>query len=138
MHLGFAKRSRWGLTYAIERYCGIRINNKDKTTRSLLVAEAQRAQVYQVDQAWKVFLIFVYSNLFTSGSISTWRVAERFFVEFLGFFFNNTSSCYLMFASLFLYSLYFTFIVYCLCSCTRVVLVYCTSFTLVLYLDKLE
>ena len=37
------------------------------------------------------FLIFVYSYLFTSGSISTWRVAERFFVEFFGFLFDNTS-----------------------------------------------
>ena len=57
-------------------------------------------------------------------------------IEFFGFFFDNTSSCYLMFASLFLYSLYFTFIVYCLCSCTRVVPIYCASFTLIPHLDK--
>ena len=60
------------------------------------------------------FLLFVYSNLFTSGSISTWRVAEKFFTEFFGFLFDNTFWCYLVFASLLPYSLNFTllFIVY--------------------------
>ena len=59
-------------------------------------------------------LLFVYSNLFTSGSISTWRIAERFFVEFFNFLFNNTSWCYLIFTSLFPYScaLLFLFIVH--------------------------
>ena len=37
-------------------------------------------------------LIFMNSNLFTSGSISTWRVVERFFIEYFGFLFDNTSS----------------------------------------------
>ena len=40
-------------------------------------------------------------TLFTSGSISTWRVAERFFAEFFSFLFDNTSQCYFVFASLF-------------------------------------
>ena len=43
----------------------------------------------------------MYSNLFTIGSISTWRVTERFFTEFFGFLFDNTSWCYLVFASFF-------------------------------------
>ena len=54
--------------------------------------------------------LFVYSNLFTNGSILTWKVAERFFAEFFGFLFYNTSWCYLVFASLFPYSLCFIFI----------------------------
>ena len=36
-------------------------------------------------------LLFVYSNLFTSGLISTWRIIERFFAEFFDFLFTNTS-----------------------------------------------
>ena len=42
--------------------------SEDKTPRSLLVAGAWGAQVLWVDQAWMVFLVFLYSNLFTSGS----------------------------------------------------------------------
>ena len=45
-------------------------------------------------------LLFMYSNLLTSGSISTWRVAERFFAKFFGFLFDYTSWRYLVFASL--------------------------------------
>ena len=56
-------------------------------------------------------LLFVYSNLFTSRLISTWRVVEKFFVEFFGFFFDNTSWYYLVFASLFPFSLNFISIV---------------------------
>ena len=69
---------------------------------------------------------------------SSWRVTERFFAEFFSFLFNNTSWCYPMFSSLFPHSLCFTFIVYCSCLYTRVVLVYCASFTLVPQLDKLD
>ena len=36
-------------------------------------------------------LLFVYSNLFTSGSISTWRAAKKFFIEFFGFLLDNMS-----------------------------------------------
>ena len=39
-HLGFAKKSRWGLANAIERYCRIRITSEDKTLKSSLVAGA--------------------------------------------------------------------------------------------------
>ena len=35
-------------------------------------------------------MIFMYSNLFTSGSIQAWRAAERFFIEYFGFLFDNT------------------------------------------------
>ena len=45
-------------------------------------------------------LLFMYSNLFTNGLISTWRVTERFFAKFFDFLFDNTSQCYLVFASL--------------------------------------
>ena len=33
--------------------------------------------------------------------VGAWRAAERFFVEFFDFLFNNTSACYLVFASFF-------------------------------------
>ena len=57
------------------------------------------------------FLLFVYSNLFTSGLISTWRVAESFFAKFFDFLFDNTSRCYLVFTSLFPYSCALLYIV---------------------------
>ena len=53
---------------AIKRYCRIQITSEDKTPRSSLVVGAWRAQVLWVNQAWRVFLISLYSNLFTSGS----------------------------------------------------------------------
>ena len=37
------------------------------------------------------FLLFVCSTLFSNGSILTRKVTERFFVEFFGFLFDNTS-----------------------------------------------
>ena len=83
-------------------------------------------------------LLFVYSNLFSSGSITAWRVAERFFAEFFDFLFDNTSACYLVFAFSLPLLLCFTFIVCYSCLCTKVVLVVCTSFALVPHLDKLE
>ena len=52
-------------------------------------------------------LLFVYPNLLFSGSIIAWRAAERFFDEFFGFLFDNTSACYLVFAFSFPTLLYF-------------------------------
>ena len=75
-------------------------------------------------------LLFVYPNLLSSGSITTWRAAERFFVEFFNFLFDNISVCYLVFAFYFPLLLCFTFIICCSCLCTRVVSVDCTSFTI--------
>ena len=122
--LGICQKKLVRLGGAIRRYCGIRITSGDKTPKIPLVAGAWRAQILWVDQAWRVFLISLYSNLFTSGSISTWRV---------------TSWCYLVFASLFPYSLSFTFIVYSICLCLRDLFrFHCVSFSLVLHLDKLE
>ena len=46
--------------------------------------------------------------------------ANLFSVLYFGFLFDNTSQCYLVFASLFPYSLCFTFIIYCLCLRARV------------------
>ena len=46
-------------------------------------------------------LLFVYPNWLSSGSITAWRAAERFFAEFFYFLFDNTSVCYLVFAFFF-------------------------------------
>ena len=123
---------------AIWQYCEIRKASKDKTLRSLFVAGAWRAQSTLGRLGLEGLLLFVYSNLFTGELISTWRVTKRFFAEFFGFLFDNTSWCYLVFASLFPYSL--SFIVYCC------LLAYglksrsgdCTLFTFVPLLYKLE
>ena len=74
------------------------------TPRSPLVAGAWRAQVHLVNYAWRVFCYSCTPTLFSSRSILTSRITERFFAEFLGFLFDNTSWCYLMVASLFPYS----------------------------------
>ena len=89
---------------AIGLNCGIRKASEDKTLRSLLLVGAWRAQVHGVDQAWRVICYSCTPTLFFSGSITTWRAAERFFAEFFGFLFDNTSWCYLVIASLFPYS----------------------------------
>ena len=75
---------------AIKLNCGIRKAREEKTLRSSLVAGA-----------WSVFCYSCTPTFFSSGSILTWRVVERFFVELFGFLFDNTSWCYFVFASLF-------------------------------------
>ena len=59
-------------------YYGIWKASKNKIPRSPLVAEAWRAQEHWVNYACRVFLLFLYSNFFNSGSISTWRVTKSF------------------------------------------------------------
>ena len=49
-------------------------------------------------------LLFVYPNLLSSGLIYHLEGGGEVFVEFFGFLFNNTSRCYLVFASFFPYS----------------------------------
>ena len=39
--------------------------------------------------------------LFVSDRFTAWKAAEWFFAEFFGFIFDNTSRCYLVFASFF-------------------------------------
>ena len=89
------------LADAIKLNCEIRKVREDKTPRSPLVARAWRAQVHGVDQTWRVFCYSCTPTLLSSESISTWRVTERFFVEFFGFLFDNMSRCYLVFSYLF-------------------------------------
>ena len=86
----------------------------------------------------EVFCYSYTSTLFTSELISIWRVAERFFAEFFGFLFDNTSWCYLVVAFLFPYScaLLLLFVIH-VCALDQLS-IYCVSFTFVLHLDKLE
>ena len=58
-------------------------------------------------------LLFMYPNYVSSGLLTAWRAAERFYAEGFGFLFDNTSNVVLVFASLFPLSLPFT---YC-CDC---------------------
>ena len=39
-------------------------------------------------------LLFMYPTTFSSGLLTTWRVAERFYAKGFGFLFDNTSLCY--------------------------------------------
>ena len=84
---------------AIGLNCGIWKAKEDKTLRSPWVVGA-----------WRVFCYLCTPTLFSSGSISTWTAAVRFFAKFFGFHFDNMSWCSFVFASL-PYSLSFHFIV---------------------------
>ena len=110
------------------------------TSRSAFVAGAWRAQVHWVNQAWKVFCYLCTPTLFSSGSISTWRVAKRFFVEFYGFLLDNKSWCYLVFASCFHTLLAFILLVmineYGLRQCYRFIALIYSCFALSLNQNK--
>ena len=83
-------------------------------------------------------LLFVYSNFILQWIDYRLEATERFFVEFFGFLFDNTSWCYLVVASLFPYSctllLLFVVHVYALEQFS----VYCASFTFTPHLDWLQ
>ena len=83
------------LVDAIGLNCVIGRAREDKVSSSQLVARAWRGLSTWGRLGLESLLLFVYSNLFSSGSITAWRVAERFFAEFFGFLFDNTSACYL-------------------------------------------
>ena len=61
---------------AIELNCGIRKAREDKTPKSPLIAGAWRAQVHGIDLAWRIFCYSCTPPLFSSGSISTWKVTN--------------------------------------------------------------
>ena len=57
--------------------------------------------MHWVDLAWRVYCCPCISTTFSSGLLTGWRAAERFYVESFGFFFDNTSHVVLVFASSF-------------------------------------
>ena len=66
-----------------------------------LEKEAWRAQVHQVDQAWRVYCCSCIPTTFFSRLFTAWRTAERFYLEGFDFLFDNTSCVVFVFASLF-------------------------------------
>ena len=98
--LGIYQRKPVRLDRHNRGYCGIRKAKKDKVPRSFVGVGAQRAQEHWVDQAWRVSCYSCISTYCLVDRFTAWR----FFAEFFGFLFDNTSACYLMFASLFPYS----------------------------------
>ena len=66
-----------------------------------LEQEAWRVQVHWVDQAWKVYCCSCIPTTFSSGLLTAWRAAERFYTEGFVFLFDDTSCVVLVFASLF-------------------------------------
>ena len=65
--LGICQDKPVRLGGAVGRYCWIQITSENKTPKNSLVAKAWRFQVLWVDQTWRVFLVSLYSSLFTSG-----------------------------------------------------------------------
>ena len=58
-----------------------------------LEQEAWRAQVHWVDQAWRVYCYSCISTTFSSGLLTAWRAAERFYAKGFGFLLDDTSLC---------------------------------------------
>ena len=61
-------------------------------------------------------LLFIIPTTFSSGLLTAWRAAERFYAESFGFLFDNTSCVVRVFASSFSFSLPF---IYC-CGCVYI------------------
>ena len=78
---------------------------------TLLEQEAWRAQVQWVDQTWWVFCCSCIPTSFSSGLLTAWRAAERFYAEDFGFLFDNTSLCCLRVCIFLPYSFTFHFTV---------------------------
>ena len=94
----------------------IRCKEKYLNTRlglTLLEQEAWMAQVHRVDQVWRVYYYSCIPTNFLVDHFTIWRAAERFFVEFFSFLFNNTCRCYICVCISLPYSLPFN----CCCVC---------------------
>ena len=51
--------------------------------------------MHWVDLAWRVFCYSCIPTSFSSGLLTAWKAAERFFAEYFSFLFDNISLCYL-------------------------------------------
>ena len=71
-------------------YYGIRRARQDTVPRSLVGVGA-----------WRVFCYSCIPTYFLVDQFTAWRAPERFYAEYFGFLFDNTSACYLMFAFFF-------------------------------------
>ena len=72
-----------------------------------------RKEIGLVQPRWRVYCCSCIPTTFSSGLLTAWRAAERFYVEGFGFLFDNTSLCCpRVCISL---SLSFPFIFYCGC-----------------------
>ena len=91
--------SYWSMLWAIAESGKLK---KKQVRRNLVGVRAWRAQVHQVDQAWRVFCCSCIPTTFFSGLFTAWRAAERFYAEGFGFLFDNISCIVLVFASLLL------------------------------------
>ena len=90
--------SYWLMLWFIMEYGKLK---KKQVLRNLIGVGAWRTQVHWVDQVWRVFCCSYIPTTFFSGLFTTWRAANRFYVEGFGFLFDNTSCVVFVFASLF-------------------------------------
>ena len=79
----------------IELIAGSRKLEKTRLGLTLLEQEAWRAQMHQVDQAWRVYCYSCIPTNFLVDHFIAWRAAERIFAQFFGFLFDNMCRCYL-------------------------------------------
>ena len=70
-----------------------RSQKRNRFGATSLEQEAWRAQVHQIDQTWRVYCCSCIPTTFSSGLLTAWRAAERFYTEGFGFLFDNTSLC---------------------------------------------
>ena len=86
---------------------------KKKVRRNLVGARSLEGLGTSGRLGLEGLLLFMYPTTFSSGLLTAWRAAERFYAESFGFLFDNTSCVVLVFA--FLFPLSLPFIFYCGC-----------------------
>ena len=52
--------------------------------------------MHLIDQVWRVSYYSCIPTNYLVDRFTIWRTAERFYAEYFGFFFDNTSACYLV------------------------------------------
>ena len=82
--------SYWLMLWAIPEFGKLK---KKQVWCNLVGVGVWRAQVYWVDQTWRVFCCSCIPTTFFSRLFISWRVVERFYAKGFGFLFDNTSLC---------------------------------------------
>ena len=67
---------------------------KTKVQRNLIGARSLKCLGILGRLGLEGLLLFMYPTSFSSGLLTAWNVAERFYAEDFGFLFNNTSLYY--------------------------------------------
>ena len=93
--LGSIERSQ-SLVDAIGLNCGIWESPRRQGSEKLVGSRSLEGSSTWCKLSLEGLLLFVSSTYSLVDRFTAWRAVERFFAEFFGFLFNNTSACYLV------------------------------------------